>query len=157
VRSPWLDLVGSFIGTFGQAEVATGLALGIAAARLRRRSGDWVIPLFIVLTIGVEAALKIAFPHLPPPGERTRTVEILPHLQAPFTNSFPSGHLARFTFLAAVIHGVPLWLRVGAVLLMLASRLYLGEHWLSDCVGGVVLGLFVAALAKRTATVLSPA
>ena len=148
MRSPWLDLVGSLIGTLGQAEVATGLALGVAAARFRRGSRDWVIPLFIVLTIGLEAVLKIAFPHLPPPGDRARTVELLPHLHAPFLNSFPSGHLARITFLAAVVHGVPLWVRVGAVVLMLVSRLYLGEHWLSDCIGGLAVGLAVALLAR---------
>ena len=157
MRSPWLDLLGSVIGTFGLAEVATGLALGIAAARFRRGSRDWIIPLFIVLTIALETALKIAFPHVPPPGDRARTVELLPHLQAPFMNSFPSGHVARSTFLAAVVQGVPVWLRVGAVVLMIVSRLYLGEHWLSDCVGGVALGLLVAALARRTPTRRSPA
>jgi len=34
-----------------------------------------------------------------------------------------------------------------AVLLMIASRLYLGEHWLSDCLGGLALGWLVAKAA----------
>ena len=148
VRSPWLDLLGSIIGTFGLVEVATGLALGIAVARFRHGSRDWVVPLFIVLTLAVEAFLKIVFPHAPPPADRARTVELLPHLHVQFTNSFPSGHVARLTFLAAIVHGVPLWLRVGAVALMIASRLYLGEHWLSDCIGGFAAGAAVAALGR---------
>ena len=91
--------------------------------------------------------MKIVIPHAPPPGDRSRTIDLLPHVQVAFASSFPSGHVARLSFLATIVRGVPTWLRVLAVLLMIASRLYLGEHWLSDCLGGLALGWLVAKAA----------
>jgi len=151
VRAPWLDVVASAIGILGQAEVAGGVALGLAIARYRRDPREAIVPLFIAVTVLVESALKLFVPQAPPPHERARTVELLPFLQVPFANSFPSGHVARLAFLVRIGHRVPRWLAVGAVLLMAASRLYLGEHWLSDVVGGAILGLGVANLARRLA------
>jgi membrane-associated phospholipid phosphatase len=149
VRSPALDALGSIIGLFGQAEVSLGIAVGLALARARRSRRDGLIPLFIIATILIESALKLAIPHAPPPGDRSRTIELLPHLQVPFASSFPSGHVARLTFLATIVRGVPTWLRLLAVVLMIGSRLYLGEHWLSDCLGGLALGWLVAKVATR--------
>jgi len=104
--------------------------------------------LFIVATIALETVLKIAIPHAPPPEDRSRTLELLPHVHVAFVSSFPSGHVARLTFLATIVRRVPTWLRVLAVLLMIVSRLYLGEHWLSDCLGGLALGWVVARAAR---------
>ncbi len=152
VRARWLDVAASAIGILGQAEVAGGVALGLAVARYRRSPREAIVPLFIAATVLVESALKIFVPQAPPPHERARTVELLPFfLQVPFANSFPSGHVARLSFLLRIGHGVPRWLAVVAVLLMAASRLYLGEHWLSDILGGAILGLGVANVARRMA------
>jgi len=129
------------------AEISVGLALGLAVARARRFPRDGVIPLFIIATIALETVMKIVIPHAPPPGDRSRTIDLLPHVQVAFASSFPSGHVARLSFLATIVRGVPTWLRVLAVLLMIASRLYLGEHWLSDCLGGLALGWLVAKAA----------
>jgi len=69
-------------------------------------------------------------------------------------SSYPSGHLARTTFLAVIfiflIHHFKklsetqkkllyclIVIIVGA---MFVSRIYLGEHWLSDVIGGSLLG-----------------
>jgi hypothetical protein len=43
-----------------------------------------------------------------------------------------------------IAHGVPTWAVVPGIALMALTRLYLGEHWLSDVVGGLALGLGVA-------------
>jgi len=143
-RSPVLDVIGSIIGLFGQTEITVGIALGLAVARARLSVRDGLVPLFIVVVIAIETALKLAIPHAAPPPDRSRTIELLPHVQVAFASSFPSGHVARATFLVGIVRGIPVWLRVLAVLLMIASRLYLGEHWLSDCLGGLALGWLVA-------------
>ena len=142
-----LDLVGSAIGLFGTTEVTFGLALGLAVARAWRRQRDAIVPLFIALTVVAEAVLKLAVAHPPPPDDRVRTVDLIPTLHVAFANSFPSGHVMRITFLATIARGLPLWIGTAAVVLMVVSRVYLAEHWLSDCVGGLAIGIVVAGLA----------
>jgi membrane-associated phospholipid phosphatase len=72
--------------------------------------------------------------------------------------SFPSGHVANAATIAVVV-GVIVprtWVWVlGAVytVLMAFSRTYLGAHWLSDTVGGAVLG---ASLALAGWALLAP-
>ena len=100
IRSPILDLVGSIIGLFGLTEITVGLAFGLAVARARLSVRDGLVPLFIVAVIAIEAVLKLVIAHPAPPTDRSRTIELLPHVQVAFASSFPSGHVARLTFLA---------------------------------------------------------
>ena len=149
VRSPALDLLGSLIGLLGQSEVTLGIALGLAVARFRRSRVEAIIPLFIVATIAVETFVKLVVPQVPPGPERSRTVELLPLLSVPFAHSFPSGHVARAAFLLRVATPIPTWLVVAGVVAMALSRIYLGEHWLSDTVGGALLGIGTANIARQ--------
>lgn len=149
VHAPWLDVVASFVGLFGQAEIAVAIAIGVAVARWRHGRRDAIVPLFIVVTILIEAALKLVVPQAPPPHDRSRTVALLPFIPAPFANSFPSGHVARASFLLFAGRGIPLALAVIGIALMALTRIYLGEHWLSDTVGGSLLGVAVAFSVRR--------
>ncbi|PPH24506.1 hypothetical protein C5C31_06130 [Rathayibacter rathayi] len=78
-----------------------------------------------------------------PVGRRLATV--------PTSASFPSGHAASAAaFAAGVALESP---RVGAIVAPLAagvafSRLHVGVHWLSDVLGGAVLGAAVAVLGR---------
>ncbi|MEK7863007.1 MAG: phosphatase PAP2 family protein, partial [Chloroflexota bacterium] len=92
---------------------------------------------------------KTVIAQAPLPPERSRTVDLLPSLHVPFAFSFPSGHVARTTFLLAIARGLPRWMVVAGIVLMVATRVYLAEHWLSDTIGGVLLGVGVASVARR--------
>lgn len=71
--------------------------------------------------------------------------------------SYPSGHMARTSFLAIILLTFIFWSKRGKlkkifsviligtfILVVFISRIYLGEHWLSDVLGGLVLGTGIA-------------
>ena len=146
VNNPVLDVLGSVFGVLGRAEVCGGLALGLAVARWRRGSVDAWVPLLVVVVTLIEIAVKTAVPQAPPPEELSRSEDVVPFVHITFAGAFPSGHVARLAFLAGIAR-IPTWLAVLAVALMMVSRVYLGDHWISDVFGGLFLGLLVAQVA----------
>lgn len=79
---------------------------------------------------------------------RPRPTDIL---VTPDFGSFPSGHSANAALIATTL-GVIFWRTwvwiAGAVytLLMMLSRTYLGAHWISDTVGGMLVGIGVGVI-----------
>jgi membrane-associated phospholipid phosphatase len=146
--SPALDLLSTTAGLFGQFEIATGIALGIVVARLRHRRRDAIVPLAIFVTLLVESVLKLLVHQGPPPPEAARTIGMVELLSSPFANSFPSGNVARASFLLCASNGAPLALVVAGIVVMVATRVYLGEHWFSDAIAGAALGVAVADMAR---------
>jgi len=86
------------------------------------------------------------------------------------SSSYPSGHVAFFSWflvlliICLVVGRLPkaiiaaLWVAAAFVLLAVcAGRIYLGEHWPSDIVGGLALGLGWTALALSVRLLSNPA
>jgi undecaprenyl-diphosphatase len=79
----------------------------------------------------------------------------VPTLDTP--SSFPSGHASRLTFLSAfaalVLQRRAVTLAAAAfVALTLVARVYIGDHWPTDVLGGTALGLAFAAPAAAWIT-----
>ena len=126
-------------GWFGVFAVPIGIALALLIARKK-----WSALYFVLASIvsaGLVQLLKSLF-------GRARPEEILVH--ADF-GSFPSGHVANAATiavtLALILQRLWVWIAGAAwVVLMLLSRTYLGAHWLSDTIGGLLLGVAVAVI-----------
>jgi undecaprenyl-diphosphatase len=110
----------------------------------------WVVPLCFALTVLAELALKLVLPHAGPQQALSRSFLDLPTVPTPY--SFPSGHVARVTFLALLAGALwpsraVRWAAVAVVGLTVWARVYIGDHWVSDALGGLVLGAALAWLA----------
>jgi membrane-associated phospholipid phosphatase len=139
----------------GQLAVTLPLSIVIALVAQRRLGGyAWLGPLFILATGGIELVFKILAAHPGPPREFIRAfgnpLGIPREFHPPY--AFPSGHMARITFLtivtAALFPSRPAF-ALGAVFVALSlyARVYIGDHWVSDSLGGVALGTAVGAAA----------
>ena len=87
----------------------------------------------------------VARPHPPHPVCLTGGAETIAH-------SLPSGHAAAVAVYATVAYRsdrFPFSLVAGGALLIAASRVYLGTHYLSDTVLGVAIGVAAVILARR--------
>ena len=93
--------------------------------------------------------------------QRDRPPDELAIETSPVDTSFPSGHIAAATVYAAFAvivfwHTRKVWARALAVVLSVAvvaivasSRVYEAAHFLSDAIGGIVLGLVSLAIAVK--------
>ena len=146
LRTGWLTVVARLFNLVGLTYVMAPIRLGIAGwLAIRRRW--WHFAAFVSAIVVSEIAigtLKALY-------DRPRALGSLVETSSA---SFPSGHAvaASVTAVAAVIALVPEGPRryrwgaaaVAFSSLMALSRTYLGAHWLSDAIAGVLLGTTIA-------------
>jgi undecaprenyl-diphosphatase len=150
-RSTGFDVAALVITDLG-SPVATAAAALICAALLSWRARSRVPGIVVIGTVSAAAlastALKAVVDRPRPPLQWQLVLETDP--------SFPSGHVtgtAALLAIIAVVVGIDraratrVWLTIGVVtgvMLVAATRLYLGVHWLSDVTAGAILAaLFV--------------
>jgi undecaprenyl-diphosphatase len=151
-----ITVIAKVFNVLGLVYVTVPVRIAIAGfLALRRRW--WHLAAFagaVVLSEVLIGTLKGSYDRGRPPGS----------LVATSGASFPSGHsiAATVTVVAAVIALVPpgrarvAWgtAAAGFSILMALSRAYLGAHWLSDAIAGVLLGASCALLAALVVSAL---
>lgn len=98
--------------------------------------------------------MKLWLPQTPLPNTFSRSDGHEPLVAIDYSYPYPSGHMLRTTILLGAIF--LLWRnRTGRILLavilavMALTRVYMGVHWTSDVIGGVLLGIVGLAWAFR--------
>lgn len=138
----WFAFAMDVIGGGWSAILVVPIGVAVLLVLLRR---PWAAAYFLVAEV-VSVGLIQVLKHL---VGRARPEDIL--VLSDF-GSFPSGHVANAATIATALFVIfpRVWTAVAGaawVILMAFSRTYLGAHWLSDTVGGALVGAAAALLA----------
>lgn len=146
-RSAGLTSLAIAVTTAG-SPVATGVIAAIAAAGLWWLSGSPRPAILVVLTLAAAGTASTLSKIIVGADRPARSVQLVVETD----RSFPSGHvtgtLALLGVLTVVIghrtsraaHGALIALAAALTALVAVTRLYLGVHWVTDIMGGLLLG-----------------
>jgi len=157
----WFDTVLSILSLLGSFEIAALILLGVLA--MKKNLGLFIfVPLSFLSIHLFEIFGKLFVRHPGPPFMffRYDINFLFPSSYVKPGYSYPSGHAARATFISLIIiyfvlrskkfSQIQKILISGIIVLfdigMLISRVYLGEHWTTDVIGGSLLGLALSLL-----------
>lgn len=158
LRRPWLDelmLLASALGAAGFIWWVTALITMVFPSA---RAAAWRMILVVLVTsVIADYAMKPFF-------DRARPFEVNPAITVidarPESRSFPSGHAAMA--IAGAMAGTRLirysawfWWPLGVIVAI--SRVYLGVHWPTDVIAGMLLGLGTAWFVLGGRRVTAPA
>jgi undecaprenyl-diphosphatase len=151
-----LDAVGNFFSAAGGIKftvAAMAILLAVIFFRGRRVLAVRIAAAFVI-TSAIEVAMKFWVPVTPLPDTYSRSEGHDPLINIDYPFPYPSGHMLRTTLILGVVF--VLWKnRIGRaaialfVLGMSLTRVYMGVHWASDVIGGVLLGIAGLAWAFR--------
>ncbi len=148
-----VDIPFSLLSLLGSAEITSVILLAIVWGARAEQRVSLLIAFALVAVFEVGGKLLVA--QLETPDELLRYAFRMgmPSGKISTGFSFPSGHMARTTFIAIILRQMIATSRWNAVSrklgyatliiiagLMFISRIYLADHWFTDVLGGTLLG-----------------
>jgi membrane-associated phospholipid phosphatase len=159
-RPPTAETVALLVNRVGSGGLLTVAALVLAIALAWRRRSPWPLApvvaaflLTVVATYPVKWAFHRAAPHSPLPDD----VEVRLFSQ-PGGLSYPSGHGVNTVVWYGVIclllapwltEAARRWVRLAPPVIVTVTGTYLGHHWLTDMIAGILLGVLLDRLLAR--------
>jgi len=151
LRSPLLDQLFQAVTLAGDPVVSSLCAVAVTFVLVAREGRRGQVALLFFVGIALEVVLKQVIFQPGPPNELVRDAVLLPGLRDLSPLTYPSGHVMRVTFLAALVSARYGRLRLAlaiAVTLVAVGRVYLAAGWVSDVAGGLIAGLALATIAE---------
>ncbi len=160
VRQEWLNPLVVFYSSLGNAGLGfIGIALLLLVFRKTRRAGATALTAMVLGMLVTNLTIK---PLITRPRPWVVMEDFVSLVTSSDPHSFPSGHTT-----AAFAFGVALWLTLpqkwaratalAAAALMGLSRLYVGVHFPTDVLAGLVIGTICGILAAGITRVVSDA
>jgi undecaprenyl-diphosphatase len=131
------------LGDFGSIWLV--ISIFLILYKKTRRIGLYALLGYVLCSLSVDILLKNIVQR---PRPFTLYEAIIPLIKEPSSYSFPSGHTVKAFSVAFILYRI--WdKRIGVVFIIIASliafsRIYLGVHFFSDIVGGILVGWVIS-------------